>query len=261
MIISFVSIKGGVGKTTLAVETASSLANHYGKKVLLIDANFSAPNVSLNLGIKPEGTLHDLLSGKIRDLANVTYESHGFDFVPASMEYKDPIYFLKLRDAIEKVKKKYDFILIDSSPNPQELLPVIAASEKVFVVTTPDLPTMFTSARAAKIALMRKTPVEGIIMNKIRHPDYEYSLDEVEKHFGIPVVAKIRDDKGIIESLFYHKPHTVYDQDSKISSEIKRFAGSLAGNPEKISWFMKNFGKMGKEQVNRELMRKELYGL
>jgi len=261
MIISFVSIKGGVGKTTLAVETASSLANHYGKKVLLIDANFSAPNVSLNLGMKTDGTLHDLLSGKVRDLANVTYEAHGFDFVPASAEYKDPVYFLKLRDALEKVKKKYDFIIIDSSPNPQELLPVIAASERVFVITTPDLPTMFTSARAAKIALMRKIPISGIIMNKIRHPSYEYSLDEVEKHFGIPVVARIKDDRQMLESLFYHKPHTIYNENSHISNEIRRFAGSLAGHPEKISWFMKNFGKMGKEQVNRELMRKKLYNL
>lgn len=261
MIISFVSIKGGVGKTTLALETASSLANHYGKKVLLVDANFSAPNVALNLGIKPENTLHDLLSGKIKNLSNITYESYGFDFVPASLDYKDQVYFLKLRDALEKVKDKYDFIILDSSPNPQELLSVIAASEKVFVVTTPDLPTMFTSARAAQIALMRKTPVVGIVINKIRNPSYEYSLEEVEKHFGIPVVALVNDDKDVIESSFYFKPHTIHKENSYASKEIKRFAGSLAGNPEKIGWFMKNFGKMGKEKVNRELMRKGLYNL
>jgi MinD-like ATPase involved in chromosome partitioning or flagellar assembly len=86
-------------------------------------------------------------------------------------------------------------------------------------------------------------------------------LEDVEKHFGIPVVAVVKDDINLIESLFYFKPHVVYRDKSKTSKEIKRFAGSLAGNPEKISWFMKNFGKFGKEKVNRELMRKKLYNL
>jgi len=207
--------------------------------------------------------LHDILAGKIRNLGNVTYEAHGFDFVPASLEYKDPIYFLKLRDVLEKVKDKYDFIIIDSSPNTHELLPVLAASDKIFIITTPDLPTMITSARAAQIAVIRKTPIAGIIINKIRHPSYEHSLDEIEEKFGIPVVAKVKDDKEMLESVFYYKPHNIHKSGSATSNEIRRFAGSLAGNPEKVSWFMKNFGfgKMGKEQVNRELMRKKLYDL
>ena len=56
--IAFVSIKGGVGKTTLALETASALANDFGKKVLLVDANFSAPNVGLYLDLTDESSLH-----------------------------------------------------------------------------------------------------------------------------------------------------------------------------------------------------------
>ena len=61
--LAFVSIKGGVGKTTLALETASSLANDFDKKVLLVDANFSAPNLGLYLDLTNEVTLHDALLG------------------------------------------------------------------------------------------------------------------------------------------------------------------------------------------------------
>ena len=262
MIISFISIKGGVGKTTLAVETASSLANDYAKKVLLIDGNFSAPNISLNLGLKTDSTLHDLLSGKLKNIGNITYETHGFDFIPAALDFKDPVYFLKLRDAIEKIKDKYDFIIIDSSPNIQEVLPVIASSDKIFVVTTPDITTLVTSMKAARLAQLRKIPIEGIIINRIRHPRFELTLSEVEKHCNIPVMARIQDDKSILESLFYYKPHGLYNASSPISKEIKRFAGSLAGQPEKVSWFMRNFSKFGnfnKEKVNREVLRQKLY--
>lgn len=246
----------------LALETASSLANDYGKKVLLIDGNFSAPNIALNLGLKTDYTLHDLLSGKLKNIGNITYESYGFDFIPAALEYKDPVYFLKLKEAVEKIKDKYDFIIIDSSPNIQEMLPVIAASDKVFVVTTPDITTLVTSARAAKMAIMRKTPVEGIIINRIRNPRFELTLDEVEKHLEIPVVARVMDDKTFSESTFYYKPHNIHKSNSNASKEIRRFAGSLAGEPEKVSWFMRNFSKLGnfgKEKVNRELLRKKLY--
>jgi len=262
MIISFVSIKGGVGKTTLAVETASSLANDYGKKVLLIDGNFSAPNISLNLGLQTNSTLHDLLSGKLKNIGNITYETHGFDFIPAALDFKDPVYFLKLRDALDKIRDNYDFIIIDSSPNVQEVLPVIASSDKIFVVTTPDVSTLVTSMKAARLAQIRKVPIEGIIINKIRHPRFELTLNEIEKTSNIPVVARIQDDKEMLESLFYFKPHNMHKPNSAVSQEIRRFAGSLAGKPERIGWFMKNFSKVGnfgKEKVNREILRQKLY--
>ncbi|MFH1290833.1 MAG: ParA family protein, partial [Nanoarchaeota archaeon] len=47
--IGVIAIKGGVGKTTISAALATDLANHYGKKVLLVDANYSAPNLGLHM--------------------------------------------------------------------------------------------------------------------------------------------------------------------------------------------------------------------
>jgi len=164
-VLAFVSVKGGVGKTTLALEVSSSLVNDFGKKVLLVDANFSAPNIGLYLDLTNETTLHDALNGTL--LHNAIYESHGIDVVPASMYYKDEVDPFKLKKILNKFKNRYDFIVLDSSPNYEELKPVIAAADKIFLVTSPDRVTLTTTLKAGKLAREQKTPVEGIIV--IRH--------------------------------------------------------------------------------------------
>ena len=166
-IMSFVSIKGGVGKTTLALETATSLAKNFDKKVLLIDANFSAPNIGLYLDLTSDLTLHDALDGTL--LHNTIYEAHGIDIVPASMEYEKEIDPFKLKKLLQKYKTRYDFIIIDSSPSlNEELLSTILASDHLFVVSTPDYPTLSCSLKTAHLAKQRGKPISGIIINKLR---------------------------------------------------------------------------------------------
>jgi MinD-like ATPase involved in chromosome partitioning or flagellar assembly len=70
--IGVISIKGGVGKTTVSSAIASGLVNHYGKKVLLVDANYSAPNLGLHMDIvEPVKTIHDVLAGKSRTIGAI----------------------------------------------------------------------------------------------------------------------------------------------------------------------------------------------
>lgn len=261
-IIAFVSIKGGVGKTTIALETASSLVNDFGKKVLLVDANFSAPNVGLYLDLTSEFTLQDSLSPSGTLLHNAIYEAHGVDVIPSSLYYDGEIDVFKLKNALSKFKSRYDFIILDSSPNYEELKPVVAAADKIFIVTTPDDMTLRTSLKAAVIAKEQETPIEGIIVNRIRSPSYEYDLNEIEKISKIPVMAKILDNKQMAESLYKKKPITLLDSKSQISKEIRRFTSAISGNPEEEG-FVRRFlvfkNLMGKEKVNRELLRQRFY--
>ena len=259
-VLAFVSIKGGVGKTTLALETASSLVNDFDKKVLLVDANFSAPNLGLYLDLTNETTLHDALSGTL--LHNAIYESHGIDVVPASMYYHDDVDQFKLKKILNKFKNRYDFIILDSSPNYEELKPVIAAADKIFLVTSPDSVTLTTTMKAAKIAREQNTPIEGIIVNKIRSPKHEYNMNEIEIISEIPVMAKIRDHKKMAEALNYKTPITLLDSTNIISKEVRRFASAICGSPEKEGWFQKlvPFKEIiQKEKVNRQFLREKFY--
>lgn len=259
-ILSFVSIKGGVGKTTLALEVATSLAKNFNKKILLVDANFSAPNIHLYLDLTSDLTLHDALSGTM--LHNTIYESHGIDVIPASLNYHQEVDPFKLKKLLEKFRHRYDFIIIDSSPNHEELLPVIAASDKIFLVTSPDHMTLTTTLKAGEIAKQQKTPISGIIVNKIRFPKHEYNIQEIEDISEIPVLAKIKDHKKMAESLHKKTPISILDDTNTISKEIKNLASSITGLPESGSWFNKflPFQKLiQKEKVNRDLLRQEFY--
>lgn len=259
IIISFVSIKGGVGKTTLALETASALANDFGKKVLLVDANFSAPNIALYLDMKNDLTLHDVL-GDREGLHAAIYEAYGMDIVPSSMYFNDKIDSFKLKKVLEKYKSRYDFIIIDSSPHYSEMLPAITAADKIFVVTTPDRVTLHTSLKAAKVAKQNNANIEGVIINKIKDSKYEFDLKDIENIIELPVVARVKDHKKIIEAGHFKVPITIYDSLNDISKEVKRLARALVGAKEKRGFFSGIFGKtFSKEKENREALRRRLY--
>lgn len=259
--IGIIAIKGGVGKTSVSASLAADLANRRHKKVLLIDANYSAPNLGLHMDIvEPAKTIHDVLSGRA-DIAHAIHSRFGVDVIPGSFVHSKGLNHFKLKSRIGKIKNNYDFVVIDSSPSMNdEILSTMLASDNLFMVTTPDYPTLSCSLKAAKLAKDRGTPISGIIINKIRNPKYELELEEIEKAVGIPVVAKIKDDPTHVEAIFTRIPASVYNKSSRFSTEIAKLSDALSGEKTKTSIWRKLFAvKFGKEEVNRQVLRKDFY--
>ena len=259
--IGIIAIKGGVGKTTIAASLASDLVNHYRKKVLLVDANFSAPNLGLHMDIvEPRRTIHEVLDKKAK-IKSALHNKFGVDVIPGSYAYTKPLNYLQLKYKLRKISSKYDFVLIDSSPSlNDELLSAMLASDSLFVVTTPDYPTLSCSLKAANLAKQRGKPISGVIINKIRDPSYEVSLKEIEHATEIPVLARIPDDKTIIRSLYTRIPAPIYNRKSKFSKEISRLNAALTNTKEKPSIMQKLFTfRIPKEHVNRQLFRESFY--
>ena len=86
--IGLISLKGGVGKTTLAVALAINLAHGYGKKILLVDTNYSAPNLGLHMNIiSPRKTIHDVLASKEK-ISSAIHRQYGIDVIPGNFLFK-----------------------------------------------------------------------------------------------------------------------------------------------------------------------------
>ncbi len=78
--IAFISSKGGVGKTHVAVNMAVQFARE-GRRVLLIDGDLGSANANFRIGVKPKKTLLDYFNGKADILSCVTITDYGFHLI------------------------------------------------------------------------------------------------------------------------------------------------------------------------------------
>ena len=138
-VISISNHKGGVGKTTSAINIGAGL-NKLGKKVLLIDLDPQA-NLSQSLGlIEPERNIYGALRGeyKLEPLAIVK----GLDVIGSTLDLSGAEVEMSgeagreyiLRELIEPIRNNYDYILIDSPPS-LGLLTInsFTASDEIFI--------------------------------------------------------------------------------------------------------------------------------
>lgn len=144
-VITITLRKGGSGKTTTAVNLASSLARA-GKKVLLIDLDPQA-NATISLGVDPTNTpsITEVLSGA-REIQHVVNDpSRGFDIIPsnqqlaqieASLATNPSGYAHIIKTAISPLLPRYDFVLIDTPPSESMLtVTALTASDYALIPT------------------------------------------------------------------------------------------------------------------------------
>ncbi len=262
--LGIISIKGGVGKTTTTLNLGATIANEFDKKTLIVDANFSAPNLGLHLGITdPETTIHDALL-KRANISDAIYEyDENLHIIPGALIGKKISPYI-LKEKLKKIKNNYDFILIDSSPAlNEEMLATIIASEKLLVVTSPDYPTLSTTMRAVRLAKQKKTPITGLVLNKVRKKKFELNLDDIEKATDTPVLAILPDDVKMLEALSKSKHIAEHAPKRNITYELRHLASSLIGEDYQDKRFRKKLKRffrknIPKEEVNRLQIKNEI---
>lgn len=262
--IGIISIKGGVGKTSAVAALGASLANDFNKRVLLVDANFSAPNLGLHVGvINPEATLSHALADKVKIEDSIHETEYGFHIIPGSIlnnkvEKLNPF---KLKEKLKELEKYYDFILIDSSPTlNNEILATMLASDQLFLVTTPDYVTLVSTLRAVNVAKKKNIPISGLILNKVHNKNFEISLDDIEKACESKVLAVLPHDINVLEALSKNLPSTLH-KNTEAALEYKKLAAAIAGEEYRVSplksFFRKFMNLIPKQEVNRAIFQEE----
>lgn len=236
-VIGIVSVKGGVGKTSVTSNLGAVLSEHFGKKVLLVDANFSAPNLGIHLGVvQPEVTIHHVLDGKQHIFTAVHDFEDKFHFIPASLHYPKKISSDGFKSKLRQFSGKYDYILIDASPS-HEIAATIDAADALLVVLNPDFPTVSTTVSTVRLVERSKKEILGLVLNRVHRKKFELSKKEIEDTLGYSVLTVLPEDTKMFKALSEMKPYTLLYPRRKLSKAYLTLAESLTGEELKKSWW------------------------
>ncbi len=251
-IISIANQKGGVGKTTTAVNLSACIAQK-GKKVLLIDIDPQG-NATSGLGVKAEDgkSVYNVL---VEDLdINETIKQTMIKklFVcPANINLAGAEIELvslvsrenRLKDALEEIKDDYDYIFIDCPPSLGLItLNSFTASDSVLVpiqceyYALEGLGQLINTIKLVQRHLNKDLEIEGVVLTMF---DSRTNLSsevasEVEKYFGNKVFQTvIPRNIRLSEAPSHGEPISIYDPDSKGALKYKKLANELIKINEK----------------------------
>jgi septum site-determining protein MinD len=243
-IIVINSGKGGVGKTTTAINLGVSL-NKLDKEVIIVDANLNTPNVGLQLGapIVPI-TLNHVLKGKA-DIEEAIYEhSSGTKIVPSSLSVKELTRFntKKLPEITKKLSKMCDYVIIDSAAGfGEEVIAVLEAADEIIIVTNPEMPAVTDALKAVKVSREMGKEVKGVIVTRHRGAKYEMPLSSIKSMLETAIIGVIPEDKAVKEALNLRDAVVHTHPRSKVSKKYHEIARKVSGeNVEPEKGFLRN---------------------
>jgi len=234
-IIAIANQKGGVGKTTTAINLAASLAV-LEKKVLLIDADPQA-NATSGTGFDTRTIKTSIYECLIQDIDPnsiiLTSEINGLDLIPSHIDLVGaeiellnlPNREYVLKQVIAKLGNKYDYILIDCSPS-LGLITVnaLTAAHSVLIPVQCEyfalegIGKLLSTVKIIQSRLNTELEIEGFLLT-MYDPRLRLSnqvVDEVKKHFQQMVFETIvQRNIKLSESPSFGKPCILYDAESK----------------------------------------------
>ncbi len=201
--VSFINLKGGVGKTTISTNLAYILAESWNAKILFID-NDKQANASSWFNANPDvGTITNiLLDGASAEeviqhtrypnidliSADIGLIEANFEGIKDSKERQDDI----LRKSVENVRNDYQFCIIDNPPDINlSVFNSLSLTDYVVIVTTPEVESLSGVYRMVEqLAIAQKynpyLSVLGVLLNMYVSTDTTYKFqDEMENRFPV----------------------------------------------------------------------------
>ena len=238
-VVSFVSNKGGVGKSTLAVNAGVAIAREGKQRVLLIDGSLQMGVSSALLDLRPTATLTDLARESDRLDATLIAQSAAvhssglhllaapFDAIEA-MEIDDVV----MARIITLARQSYDVVIVDTFPMfDRVVIAVLDLSDRVFVVLENVVPTLLGGVKLLDVLGRVGLPEDrqSLVVNRFQRVAGSLSIDDVAHRMGRPIEHVLPFDKRVIISANSGEP--IADNPirfGRFSRELSRLAAAVA---------------------------------
>jgi septum site-determining protein MinD len=188
--------KGGVGRTTTAVNLGRALENA-GHDTVVVDADLGMSNVAAVLGLDPDTAVHDVLDDDALLSEALVQDEAGLTVVPGRRELEayakaDPG---DLESLVDILRSQFDIILVDVSAGiSRETAIPLRFADGVLLVTTPSRVSLSDTARTSELASRVGADVLGTIVTRITDAD---QLWEVREYLDVPTLGVVPEESGI----------------------------------------------------------------
>lgn len=230
-IIAFANQKGGVGKTTTAINLAAALSDR-GKRVLLCDFDPQG-NATSGFGIDPrelKTSIYDLIVADEPDVKSAIVSTKWVDLIGANVNLAGAELDLivmenrefRLKNVLQKVSDQYDYVFIDCPPSLGLLtLNCLCASDSFLVplqceyYALEGLSQLMTTVRMVKKNMNPALTLEGVLLTMFdgRTNLSIQVVEEVKKHFPGEVFSSVVPrNVRLSEAPSHGKPITDYDR-------------------------------------------------
>ena len=238
-IVAVFNPKGGVGKTTISMNLATTLQVRRDKKVLLVDADTVTGHIASSLGLDQIKTVDDAWEDDIADgnaprtLAELaTHHANGLEVAvlttqPLDNGNLDPTL---VGDALSFSRRGYDFIIVDMHPSYGPINRVIfERADRILVPITPDVPALKAGVQLTNLAV--ELGIRDKLAMVVNRANAGVSVADMERTVGMPAMALIRSG-GLLFVKAANEGHAVVElfPREKVTEDFDALADRLLGS-------------------------------
>lgn len=244
-VIAVTGAKGGVGKSTIAVNLAVILARYAPGKVALVDCYTQFGDIATMFNVRPNRTLSELDPvAKELDITMIqdylTRHPSGVDILVSSLEPLplDAVSAECIENLLYVLKRMYRYIVVDVPPilHAPTLRLLSHADTILLIANLFDLTTATDTKRFCTAAGESRIPREniGIVLNRVSKTNQIHTKD-MESLFESGILASIPNDGRLVSAVNQGVPITVTDGDSPFGRSMVELASKVSGTPNGLS--------------------------
>ena len=228
-VIATAGAKGGVGKTTTAVNIGVAL-EEAGETVAIVELDLAMANILDFLQFEPDRTLHDVLSGTVPTTEALYPIEDRLHVLPAGTELAEfnAINVAALAPVIRSLRPAYDFVLLDTAAgvSPETIYPLRLADE-VIICSTPRVSSIRDAKKTIELANRVNGEVAGVVFNRTgtgRAPPPE----RLAEFLDADLIGGIPEDDAVAAAQDMSEPVTSFAPDSRAAAAFHEIADTLA---------------------------------